>query len=72
MLELLRNFFTKKEAFTRSIRGLALAAAAVALTPEGQAALANLGGPYSLAVPILAALVGGAVAVGEKNEANIK
>jgi hypothetical protein len=71
MLELLKNFFTKKEAFTRGVRGLALALGAAALTPEGQALLANVGGTAGLIVPILVALIGGAVAVGEKNKAPI-
>jgi hypothetical protein len=67
MLEFLRDFFSSKEAFARAMRALGLAVAAGALTPGAQGALQSLLGPYAALVPILAALLAGGVAVGEKN-----
>jgi len=67
MFEFLKEFFSSKEAFTRAMRATGLAVAAIALTPEGQAALSGIGGYANLLVPLLGALFGGGVAVGEKN-----
>ena len=68
MLDFLRDFFSKKEVFSRSIRATALALAAALLTPDGQAALASVAGPYAALIPIVVALLGGFVAAGEKNK----
>ena len=67
MYEFLRDFFSSRDAFARAMRALGLAVAAAALTPAGQAAIAGALGPYAALVPILAALLAGGVAVGEKN-----
>lgn len=67
MSDFLRDYFSRRDLPARSIRATALALAAAALTPEGQAAIAAALGPYGFAVPIVAAIVGALVAVGEKN-----
>lgn len=67
MIEFLRDFFSSRDAFARSMRGLGLALAAASLTPEGQAALNSVLGSFAPLVPILAALLAGGVAVGERN-----
>jgi len=67
-MDFLKDFFSSRDWTTRSIRALALAIAAAALTPEGQAAIVGALGPYGAAVPIVAAIIGGLTAVGEKNE----
>lgn len=67
MLEFLRDFFSSRDAFARSMRALGLALAAAGLTPEGQAALSQVLGSYAALVPVLAAMLAGGVAVGERN-----
>lgn len=67
MLDFLKDFFSTRDLSARSVRAAALALAAAALTPQGQATIAGALGPYGFAVPVVAAIVGALVAVGEKN-----
>lgn len=69
MIEFLKDFFTTRDAFARSMRALAVALAAGMVSPEVQAALVAALGPYgAIVVPMLVGAFGGAVAVGERNE----
>jgi hypothetical protein len=67
MGDFLRDFFSSRDWTARGVRATALALAAAALTPQGQAAIASALGPYGFAVPIVATIIGALVAVGEKN-----
>ena len=67
MWEFVKDFFTTKEACARSVRALSLGVAALALTPEVQVLLASSLGPWAALVPVVAALLAGGVAAGEKN-----